>query len=83
MKTLWILSLLIMTSCGPDFKAGDCITEFDAESWDNNSIAKILEVGNKRYRITYMKPDFMSGEVYSFDNISQVDTIMHKVECPK
>lgn len=84
MKLLTLsISLLLLAGCTPNFQAGDCIGLSSAERWEKDKyVSKVLEVGEKKYRLEYVKPNFMRGTKDNFDYIRSVDRISEKVECP-
>lgn len=90
-QALLIISLLALAGCklpfsGPKFKVGDCFAmEMDIkERWEDGPryIQKVLEVGRKKYRTMYVKPDHMDG-YRSDEYIRSTDNIHEKIECPK
>lgn len=89
MKILLLcISLLAIAGCDknvlfPDFEEGDCITLEGREEWERHtSIVKVLQVGKRKYKLEYVKPEILKGEEDNFNNIRQVDRIFEKVECP-
>ena len=82
MKNLILCILLV--SCGPKFKAGDCVSLYTEsnppEVWETERAEyKILEVGVKKYRVQMLPSKFFtesSMEIYLFDGNL-------KVKCPK
>jgi len=48
------LLLLLLVSCSytPKFKPGDCIVLQGSERWEYKNMSRVLEVGEKRYRLS-------------------------------
>lgn len=87
MSGVWILLLLLVTGCDSHvfatFEVGDCIDipRF-RESWEERDIPyKILEIGERNYRVRFVKYLLNGGDhSLSFFNAAAV---YEKVECPQ
>ena len=79
-----ILSLLILTACGRKFKVGDCIAvdEGPFEKWETPSgyIKQIIEIGEHKYKVVFVKPNNMRKWVFSVDFL--YENVYSKVTCP-
>ena len=87
MKSILALSLLSV-GCSPQFQVGDCVTfGAPAERWENplnKDIEKVMEVGERRYRLVFVGNLYPSlrGQESPFNYIKSVDSIGRKVDCP-
>lgn len=87
MKLLTLsISILLLAGCTPNFQAGDCIQlDTERESWEkpDTDLFRVAEVGQKSYRIEWVKPDYMNKSEYRFSTkyIRSTDRIYKKVEC--
>ena len=70
--------LLILTACGPKFKAGDCIVYETAERWHNSSIYEIVDIGRHKYLYR-----LYGGYIGREDYISLVDNNYRQIACPE
>lgn len=90
MKALLVISVLFLSACSPKgmlpkFKVGDCITiNRHLEKWEiaKKDISKVLEVGDRKYRLMYVSPKLLAGMEDNFNYIISVDDISVKTECP-
>lgn len=88
MKLLTLsISILLLAGCTPSFQAGDCISLNRQERWEmDGTILKVAEVGNKSYRLEYVKPETLANSAnyrYQTESIRWTDRLYNKVECPK
>lgn len=82
---LLCISLLALTACQdkPQFEAGDCVSLKNRERWEEASVIKIEEVGQRRYRMRYVKPEVLSSHSPAVDDFELSELIFEKVKCPK
>jgi hypothetical protein len=85
-----VLSLILLTSCGPKFKVNDCIQTKSEESWEKSVInqEKIAGIGKTHYHLYYIYEEYDHTRRYeevplTFSNISYVDDTKEKIECPQ
>lgn len=84
MRLLFVISLLVLTSCSPKFQVGDCVHWGSNERWqsDGEYVEKILEVGKRKYR-TASVGKFSGQAIEGSDYFTTLDRISNKVECPQ
>lgn len=77
------------------FIQGECIKAKDSERWEQPKIYRVLEVGNKKYRLRSKTEDPNKFSIYctgenavvtfeeSYPDITTIDQMMEGVECPE
>jgi hypothetical protein len=70
--------LLILTACGPKFKAGDCIARADKEVWEDRAIYQILQVGKSHYLTTQFGMGYRDTDTFLW-----IDEEFELVSCPE
>jgi hypothetical protein len=95
MKKFILIIALLLTGCvksrplfndKPLFQVGDCIvkSEIPCEKWERCSIYihKILEIGNKKYRVLFADLNARYITVYRHSHPWDLDYMYKKVNCP-
>ena len=86
MKTIYVLSLMLLTACKPHFKKGDCVqySPHGCEKWQKKCeiyTAKILELGNENYHVLMYYSNSPHSYFENTVSFTHVDVLYTKTEC--